>query len=220
MRFRPSCARRRAFALKWFCPLPRINILPFLVTLRRFENDLLVLVVMILIYEWVLLLLKNGTEKLKRSMDNPTDRPSLVLSLMRIDTSLPLPQYQTQGAVGFDLYARIPTLIKPRAIERVPANVIIAVPNGYVLFIIARSSLPAKRGLMLANGVGVIDHDYCGKMDEIHVQVYNLLDKDVLIERGERIAQAIVSPVAKVEFNESNQFPSQSRGGFGSTGTH
>ena len=70
----------------------------------------------------------------------------------------------------------------------------IAVPNGYFLGIFARSSTPLKRGLMVANGVGVIDADYCGPADEIKIQVLNITDAPVKVTAGDRLAQGIVLP--------------------------
>jgi dUTP pyrophosphatase len=95
---------------------------------------------------------------------------------------------------------------------------VIAVPDGHFLGIFARSSTPLKRGLMVANGVGVIDADYCGPEDEIKIQVLNFTDAPVKVARGDRLAQGIVLPCPRVEWNEVEEMSVPTRGGFGSTG--
>jgi dUTP pyrophosphatase len=82
----------------------------------------------------------------------------------------------------------------------------------------ARSSTPRRKGLLVPHGVGIIDQDYCGPEDEIRVQVLNFTSWPVVVERGERIAQAILVSIARAEFVESTDLPVESRGGFGSTG--
>lgn len=136
-----------------------------------------------------------------------------------VDTTLPLPTYQTKGSVAFDLYARQTTVIKPWQPTIIPANVIIQVPKGYFLMLASRSSTPIKKHLMVANGIGVIDEDYHGDKDEIGVQVLNFAKEDVIVERGERIAQALLVNIAKVvDFEVVESIKKESRGGFGSTG--
>ena len=87
-----------------------------------------------------------------------------------------------------------------------------------MLLLASRSSLPRKKGLMIPNGVGIIDQDYCGPEDEIHIQVYNFTSAPVHIERGERLAQGIFVRIAQVEWEEVEEIGEKSRGGFGSTG--
>jgi dUTP pyrophosphatase len=142
------------------------------------------------------------------------------VSLRRVDPSLPLPQYASKGAVGFDLVTRETTVIQPKAIALVPGNVIVKVPEGYVLLIIARSSLPRKKGLICPHAIGVIDQDYHGSGDEVMVQVQNMTDLPVTVERGERIAQGLFVKVETAEWNEVDDHGASDRGGFGSTGTH
>ncbi len=137
-----------------------------------------------------------------------------------VDKTLPLPTYQTEGSVAFDLYARKTTIIKPWQPTIIPANVIIEVPKGYFLMLASRSSTPIKKHLMVANGIGVIDEDYHGDKDEIGVQVLNFAKEDVMVERGERIAQALLVNIAKVvNFEVVESIKKDSRGGFGSTGS-
>ena len=136
-----------------------------------------------------------------------------------IDKTLPLPKYQTEGSVAFDLYARETTTIKPFIPTIIPANVVIEVPQGYFLMIASRSSTPLKKQLMIANGIGVIDQDYHGDTDVIGVQVLNFSNNEVIVERGERIAQALLVQIAKViDFEIVDSIKKESRGGFGSTG--
>lgn len=137
--------------------------------------------------------------------------------IQRIDKSLPLPVYETQGSVGFDLIARESTVIEPGKIELIPGNVIIEVPQGYMLAVASRSSTPRKKGLSQPHGFGIIDHDYCGPEDEVKIQVYNFSSVPVKIERGEKIAQGVFVRVDKFEWQEVEQIREESRGGFGST---
>lgn len=138
--------------------------------------------------------------------------------IVRIDKSLPLPKYHTEGAVAFDLYSREEATIQPGEMKLLPSNFIIEVPAGHALILAARSSLSKRKGLMLANGVGVIDQDYHGPEDETGILVRNFTDVPVTVERGERIAQGLIMPIEKAEFEEKNSIKEESRGGFGSTG--
>ncbi len=138
------------------------------------------------------------------------------VNIKRIDNTLPLPEYQTSGAVAFDLYSRVDAVIKPRGLERLPTNVIIEIPKGYMLEIKDRSSTLKKKGLLVTTGY--IDNDYHGEQDEILLQVYNLTDNDVKIEKGERIGQGAFVRVDIGEWEEVDKMKDESRGGFGSTG--
>ena len=138
------------------------------------------------------------------------------IKIKRIDNTLPLPEYQTSGAVAFDLYSRIDAVIKPKSLERLPTNVIIEIPKGYMLEIKDRSSTLKKKGLLVTTGY--IDNDYHGEEDEILLQVYNLTDNDVNIEKGERIGQGAFVRVDIGEWEEVDKMKDGSRGGFGSTG--
>jgi len=131
---------------------------------------------------------------------------------------LPLPRHETRGSVGFDLLCRESVTVPPGEIRLIPANVIVAVPQGYMLMIASRSSLPMKKGLMLPNSVGIIDQDYRGENDEIMIQVYNLKDQPVEVQRGERLAQGIFVKIAQVDWAEVSEMSAASRGGFGSSG--
>jgi len=140
------------------------------------------------------------------------------VKIQRIDKDLPLPVYETGGSVGFDILARETTVIENGTIELVPANVIVEVPEGYMLVVASRSSTPRKKGLTPPHGFGIIDHDYCGPEDEIKIQVYNFSGEPVTIERGEKVAQGVFVRIDKFEWEEVDEIRGESRGGFGSTG--
>ena len=139
------------------------------------------------------------------------------VKIKRLDTDLPLPQYETDGSVGFDLLCRESVTIAPQTVALIPANVVIETPPGYMLLVTLRSSTPRKLGLLIPHGVGIIDQDYCGEGDEIQIQVYNFTDQPVTVERGDKIAQGIFVRVDTAEWSEVPQMESETRGGFGST---
>ena len=138
------------------------------------------------------------------------------LKIKRIDKTLPLPEYHTEGAVAFDLYSRIDAIIAPKTLERLPTNIIIETPKGYMLEIKDRSSTLKKKGLLVSTGF--IDNDFCGDSDEILLQVFNLTDKEVQIEKGERLGQGVFVKIETAEWEEVDIMNNKSRGGFGSTG--
>lgn len=140
------------------------------------------------------------------------------LLLKRIDTSLPLPQYQTKGSVGFDLFSRVDMEIKPHELGLVPLNIIARIPKGYMLLVVPRSSTPRKKGLLIPHGIGVIDQDYCGDEDELLFQVYNFTHTVTHVKKGERIAQGLLVKIAAPALNEVKKAYKKSRGGLGSTG--
>ncbi len=138
--------------------------------------------------------------------------------IKRIDDSLPLPSYQTEGSVFFDLAVRETTEIAPQSIGLIPLNIVVATPEGYLFLLVPRSSTPIKKGLLIPNGIGVIDQDYCGNEDEVKLLAYNFNGEAVTVERGERIAQAGFVRVDRATWQEVESMPGASRGGFGSTG--
>jgi dUTP pyrophosphatase len=140
------------------------------------------------------------------------------VSVFRRDPSVPLPKYETPGSAGFDLAASADVTIEPGAIALVPTGLVIGVPPGHLLGIFARSSTPLKKGLMVANGVGVVDSDYCGPDDEVKVQVLNFTKAAVTVRRGDRIAQGVILPFVRAEWKEDTSAAGPTRGGFGSTG--
>ena len=139
--------------------------------------------------------------------------------ITRLIDSVALPGYQTPGSAGFDLAASVPMTIEPGQVALVPTGLVIEVPSGHFLGVFARSSTPLKRGLMVANGVGIVDPDYCGPSDEIKIEVYNFTAAPVRIEAGDRLAQGVLMPFARAEWDEQTSARRTSdRGGFGSTG--
>ena len=139
------------------------------------------------------------------------------LKIKKIDHSLPLPTYQTRGAVAFDLYSRIDLEILPGEIALIPSNLIIKVPSGWALVVVPRSSLPLKKKLLIPHGLGLIDQDFWGEEDEIKIQVLNFSKEITKIKRGERIAQAFLVKIKKPKILETKNLAKKSRGGFGST---
>ena len=140
------------------------------------------------------------------------------LKIRRLDPTVPLPTYGTDEAAGFDLAAAHDLRVAPGQIALVRTGLVIEVPTGHFLGIFARSSTPLKRGLMVANGVGVIDPDYSGPNDEVMVQVLNFTSAEVQVRRGDRIAQGIVLPAPRVSWQEVTEIREVTRGGFGTTG--
>ena len=139
--------------------------------------------------------------------------------IRRLRPSVALPAYESPGAAGFDLAASADVEIPAGQIALVPTGLVIEVPPGHFLGIFARSSTPLKRGLMVANGVGVIDSDYCGATDEIKVQVLNFTQAAVVVKQGDRIAQGLLMPFVRADWRESSEdLRTGARGGFGSTG--
>jgi dUTP pyrophosphatase len=140
------------------------------------------------------------------------------LKIARLDSTVPLPAYGTSEAAGFDLAAAHDITILPRQIALVRTGLVIEVPSGHFLAILARSSTPLKRGLMVANGVGVVDPDYSGPTDEVMIQVLNFTEAPVEVRRGDRLAQGIVLPAPRVTWSEVAAIRDATRGGFGATG--
>ena len=140
------------------------------------------------------------------------------LKIRRLDPTVPLPAYGTAEAAGFDLAAAYDMDVPPGGVVLVRTGLVIEVPTGHFLGIFARSSTPLKRGLMVANGVGVVDPDYSGPEDEVMVQVVNFTNRAVQIKRGDRLAQGIVLPAPRVTWTEVNEIRPVARGGFGATG--
>lgn len=133
---------------------------------------------------------------------------------------LPLPIYATEGAAGMDLVAAVrePFVIAPGDRALVHTGLCVAVPRGHELQIRPRSGLALKHGLTIPNSPGTVDEDYRG---EIQVILLNLGTEPFTVERGMRIAQAVLAPVSRALLIEVGELPDTARGagGFGSTGT-
>jgi dUTP pyrophosphatase len=137
--------------------------------------------------------------------------------IRRLHPAAVLPDYQSTGAAAFDLSASADVDVPPGEVRLVPTGLVVEVPNGHFLAVIARSSLPIKKKLFVANSVGVIDSDYRGPTDEVKIEVYNFSAQMVRVSAGERIAQGLVLAAPRVEWDEVHESTAPSRGGFGGT---
>ena len=139
--------------------------------------------------------------------------------IKKLSPTIQLPTYKTNGASGMDLMAFIekPINLEPGKSCLVPTGLSIAFPKEYEIQIRPRSGLAAKNNISVLNTPGTIDSDYRG---EIKVIIYNHGNTDFVINNGDRIAQMVLSPVIKMELEETNDLPETIRGesGFGSTG--
>ena len=139
--------------------------------------------------------------------------------IKRLDSAVNLPAYKTDGASGMDLVAFLkePINIKPKTSSLIPTGLSVAFSNKYEIQIRPRSGLAAKNNVSVLNTPGTVDSDYRG---EIKVIIYNHGDKNFLVTNGDRIAQMILSPIVKMELQETNDLPQtiRGKGGFGSTG--
>jgi dUTP pyrophosphatase len=133
---------------------------------------------------------------------------------------LPLPAYATAGAAGMDLIAAVrdPVSVPPGGRALIPTGLTIALPPGYELQIRPRSGLALRHGITLPNSPGTIDEDYRG---EIAVILLNTGSEPFIVERGARIAQALLAPVVRAVWAETEGLDTTTRdtGGFGSTGS-
>jgi dUTP pyrophosphatase len=132
---------------------------------------------------------------------------------------LPLPAYATSGAAGMDLHAAVEgeIVLAPGERRLVPTGIRIALPEGYEAQVRPRSGLALRRGIGMVNAPGTIDADYRG---EVGVLLINLGREPFTVRRGDRIAQMVVAPVTRVEWEEAAALPETARGegGFGHSG--
>ena len=139
--------------------------------------------------------------------------------IKRLNPAVSLPEYKTNGASGMDLMAfiREPIIIKPKTSSLIPTGLSVAFSENYEIQIRPRSGLAVKKNISVLNTPGTIDSDYRG---EIKVIIYNHGDNNFTINNNDRIAQMILTPVVKIEFEEVLDLPDTVRGkaGFGSTG--
>jgi dUTP pyrophosphatase len=145
---------------------------------------------------------------------------TLRVPIQRLSTAdLPLPDYFSHAAAGMDLPAAIaePVVIPPGAFRLVPCGFAIALPAGFEAQVRPRSGLASRHGVTVLNAPGTIDADYRG---EVKVLLINHGPEPFVVERGMRIAQMVVSPVACVTWEEAGALPVTARdtGGFGHTG--
>ena len=137
----------------------------------------------------------------------------------KLDPKVQLPKYKTEGSSGMDLMAFIknPIEIEPYNLALIPTGITVAIPNDLEIQIRPRSGLAAKSNISVLNTPGTIDSDYRG---EIKVILFNHGNKEFIINNNDRIAQMILTPVVKMELEETETLPETIRGegGFGSTG--
>lgn len=129
-----------------------------------------------------------------------------------------LPVYTTEGAACFDLHALADSVQQEdRCITRVRTGLSFEVPPGHVMRIYSRSGHGFNHGVRLSNCVGVIDSDYRG---EVMVSLHHDYQSDLVVNRGDRVAQAVIEPIERVTFVEADELSETARGaaGFGSTG--
>ena len=142
-----------------------------------------------------------------------------IVNVKKLNENAVMPTYGSLFAAGADLYALLDseTVIEPQQTLLVHTGLSMEIPEGYAGLIYARSGLASKRGLAPANKVGVVDADYRG---EIMVALHNHSAIEQSISAGERIAQLVVAPFLKVDFEETDTLSDTVRGegGFGSTG--
>ena len=139
--------------------------------------------------------------------------------IKKLDPAVELPAYKTEGASGMDLMALLkePINLKPNSSCLVPTGLAVAFSHDFEIQIRPRSGLAAKNNISVLNTPGTIDSDYRG---EIKVILFNLGKSDFLINNKDRIAQMILTPVIKMDLEETEDLPETIRGegGFGSTG--
>ena len=139
------------------------------------------------------------------------------IAAVRLDGGLPLPAYAKSGDAGLDLRASESVTLEPGERRLVPTGLAVAIPEGHAGFVLPRSGLAMHKGVTVLNAPGLIDSGYRG---EIKVLLINHGAEAVSIDRGERIAQLVVQPVARARLVEEERLPDSARGegGFGSTG--
>ena len=139
--------------------------------------------------------------------------------IKKLNDKVKLPEYKTTGSSGLDLTAFIEQkiVIKPGENALVPTGISIAIPEDTEVQIRPRSGLAAKNNISVLNTPGTIDSDYRG---ELKVIIFNYSNHDFVVNNSDRIAQMILTPIAKMELEEANELPKTLRGegGFGSTG--
>ena len=135
------------------------------------------------------------------------------IRIKRFNKQYQLPVYE-EGAACFDLICRETVTIPPHEIKAVPQNVALQVPAGFALLLFSRSSTPLKRGLMLANSVGVVDPFYRGENDENFAFMLNFTDKPVTVEAGDKIVQGMVVKTEAVVWEEIVAMNDEGHGGY------
>ena len=144
----------------------------------------------------------------------------LKVNVKKLRDDAVLPKYGSPYAAGADLYACLDedATIAPGETKMIHTGIAIELPENTVALVYARSGLASKRGLAPANKVGVVDCDYRG---ELMVALHNHSSESQIVEKGERVAQMVITPYFTAEFAEAQELSETVRGsgGFGSTGT-
>ena len=139
--------------------------------------------------------------------------------IKKLDPKVAIPSYKTKGASGMDLMAFVKEkiVIKPQTSALIPTGLSVAFSEDYEIQIRPRSGLAAKNNISVLNAPGTIDSDYRG---ELKIIIFNHSNHDFVVENNNRIAQMVLTPIAKIELEEANELPKTLRGegGFGSTG--
>ena len=139
--------------------------------------------------------------------------------IKKLDPSVQLPSYKTKGASGMDLMAYIekPISLEPGKSCLVPTGLSVAFPEEYEIQIRPRSGLAAKKNISVLNTPGTIDSDYRG---ELKIILFNHSSEIFIINNNDRVAQMVLTPIIKMELEETDELPVSIRGkgGFGSTG--
>ena len=139
--------------------------------------------------------------------------------IKKLNSKVKLPNYKTSGSSGMDLMAFTdnPIRITPNTLKIIPTGLSIAIPEDLEVQIRPRSGLSAKFNLGILNTPGTIDSDYRG---ELKIIIFNHSNHDFVVNNNDRIAQMVLTPIAKIELEEANELPKTLRGegGFGSTG--
>lgn len=139
----------------------------------------------------------------------------------RMEEDIKLPERSTLNSAGYDFFAIEDIIFNPKTITRVFTGVKCELMPNQVLILANRSSNPSKKGLVLLNGIGVIDADYYGNPDndgEIAFEFYSMLDEVVEIKKGEKLGQGLILKFDKVEDDYISDPYKTRSGGFGSTG--
>ena len=139
--------------------------------------------------------------------------------IKKLDPKVAIPSYKTKGASGMDLMAFVKEkiVIKPQTSALIPTGLSVAFSEDYEIQIRPRSGLAAKNNITVLNTPGTIDSDYRG---ELKIIIFNHSKHDFVVNNNDRIAQMVLTPIAKMELEEANELPKTLRGegGFGSTG--
>jgi len=139
--------------------------------------------------------------------------------IKRLTKNIELPKYETNGSSGMDLSANIEKQIKiePGKTSIIPTGISVSIPKNFEIQIRSRSGLAAKSQISVLNSPGTIDADYRG---ELKIIIFNHSNHDFIVNNDDRVAQMVLTPVAKMELEEANELPKTLRGegGFGSTG--